>query len=356
MLRFPQPWSKKRGKRRLGHSLSGIAGEAAFYAGVFLTGVFTLSLVLIHRVAPDQALEVAPETVETLSSGWGRLIFGVLSIAAIGTGGGSLMFRLTRFGTSSERRSVIAKRGGSIEVSGPGAEPDSKLPYVPVGKSITDSPGEHLRFRLAEANPTGGQIAGPAVLALLWNAVWFVLLAVVVSGFWYGNPRWVLTMLLVPFAGIGYWAFRYFLNQLRLFAGVGVTIVEIDEHPLYPGEECQLYVAQCGRLRLRRLKIELCCEEETFFRQGTDVRVERAEAFSEVLFSDRDVTVDPQVPWEQQLRFVLPPSAMHSFVGSHNAIRWKIVVSGETRPWPSFCRNFPVVVHPLGLHPPRSPR
>ncbi len=353
MLRFPQPWSKKRGKRSLGHSFRGIAGEAAFFAGVFLIGVFTLSLVLIHRFAAAQAIDVGSET---LSSEWGRLIFGILSIAAITTGGGGLMFRLARLGASSERRSVIAKRGGSIEISGPSAEPDAKLPYVPLGRSITDSPGEHLAYRLAEANPTAGQITGPAALALLWNAVWFVLLAVVVSGFWHGSPRFVLTILLVPFACIGFWAFRYFLQQLRRHAGVGVTIVEICDHPLYPGEEYILHVAQHGRLKLRRLRIELCCEEETFFRQGTDVRVERQEAFSEVLFTERDVTVDPQVPWAQQLCFVLPANVMHSFVGSHNAIRWKIVVIGESRPWPSFCRSFPVVVHPIALPLPRNPR
>ncbi len=352
MLRIPQPWSKKRGKRRSGHSLSGIAGEAAFYAAVFLIGVFTLSLVLIQNVSPAQSLDVE----ETLSTHWGRLIFGILSLAAILTGGGGLLFRLTRFGTSSERRSVIAKRGGSIEVSGPGAEPNSRLPYVPAGRSMTDSPGEHLNFRLAEVNPSGGQIAGPAILALLWNSVWFVLLALAVSGFWYGNPRWILTILLVPFAGIGYWAFRFFLTQLQRHAGVGVTIVEIDDSPIFPGEEYRLHVAQCGRLRLRRLKIEVVCEEETFYRQGTDVRVEREQAFSETLLNERDVVVDPQVPWEQQLRFSLPPSVMHSFVGSHNAIRWKIVVIGESRPWPSFCRSFPIVVHPQGLQLPRSPR
>src|SRR5690606_6776538 len=156
----PQPWSKKRGKRRLGHSLSGIAGEAAFYAGVFLTGVFTLSLVLIQRVVPEQAIDVAPET---LATSWGRWIFGILSFAAIATGGGGLMFRLARLGTSSERRSVITHRSGTIEAMGPATEYDAPLPYVPLGRSITDSPGEHLQYRLAEANPTSRQILGPAV-------------------------------------------------------------------------------------------------------------------------------------------------------------------------------------------------
>jgi hypothetical protein len=350
MLRIPQPWSKKRGKRRLGHSLSGIAGEAVFFASVFLSGVFTLSLVMIHRFGVDPAIDVAKET---LSSEWGKLIFGVLAMAAVITGGGGLMLRLARLSASGKPPSPplpTTRKETSLQDSA------HELPYVPLGKSLTDSPGEHLAYRLAESNPAGGKLAGPMILALLWNSVWFVLLAVVVSGFWYGQPRWVLTILMVPFAAIGYWAFRFFLDQLRRYAGVGMTIVEISDHPLYPGEEYDLYVCQCGGLQLRRFKIDLCCEEETFFRQGTDVRVECAEAFSETLLKERDVVVDPQVPWEQQLRFSLPENVMHSFVGSHNAIRWKIVVSGESHPWPSFCRSFPVVVHTASTSPPRNPR
>ncbi len=146
-----------------------------------------------------------------------------------------------------------------------------------------------------------GGIAGPAPLALLWNSVWFVLLAVVVSGFWYGRPRWILAGMLVPFAFIGHWSFRFFITQLRQHIGVGTTIVEISHHPLQPGGDYQLFVSQTGRLKLKRLTVQLTCEEETFYRQGTDVRVERYQAFSKILCRERDLEVDPKAPWEQQL-------------------------------------------------------
>jgi hypothetical protein len=162
--------------------------------------------------------------------------------------------------------------------------------------------------------------------------------------------------LLVPFAVIGVWVARYFLSQLRRQAGVGATIVEISHHPLVPGDEFEIFVSQTGRLRLKRLTVQLVCQEESFYRQGTDVRVDRHECFTQILCKEREVSVDPMAPWEQQLNSVLPPEVMHSFVGSHNAIGWKIVVTGESRPWPSFCRSFPVVVHPPGLPPKRSPR
>ncbi|GAA4466270.1 MULTISPECIES: hypothetical protein [Novipirellula] len=353
MPRFPKPWSKKRGKRRLGHALSGLAGEAVFYVSLFLLGVFGISVVMIARFAPEQALEGSTETLSSSLSFW---VFGILSLAAIASGGGGLLIRLSSLGTSHERRSANASRSGTIEIIGPSADDDSKLPSVPQGRLLTDSPGERLTYRLAMSNPDDGGVLGPAMLSLLWNTVWFVLLAVVVSGIYYDRPRHILTFLLLPLGGIGLWAFRSFIAQVRRIAGVGATIVEISHHPLVPGDDYRVYVCQMGRLKLRRLKILLCCEEETFYRQGTDVRVEKYEAFSQVILNQRDVAVDPQTPWEQQLAIELPENVMHSFVGSHNAIRWKIVVSGESRPWPSFCRSFPVIVHPPGLPPKRNPR
>jgi hypothetical protein len=353
MPRFPTVWSKKRGKRTLGNPFAGVAGEVGFYAFLFLVGVFGLSLVLISQFAPERVPEQVP--TDALSSNLSSWVFGILSVAAIATGVASLMFRLMRVGASSERRSDLANRARSIEVIAPSGVDTSRLPSVPKGSGITESPGERLAYRLPAEVSEGG-IAGPAALALLWNSVWLVLLAVVISGFWYGRHRWILAGMLVPFALIGVWSFRFFLAQLRQKIGVGPTIVELSEHPLQPGGEYRLYVQQMGRLKLRRLTVQMACEEETFYRQGTDVRVERHQAFSQILCRERDVDVDPKAPWEQQLQFDLPDNVMHSFVGTHNAIRWKIVVQGESRPWPSFCRSFPVVVHPPGLPPKRSPR
>jgi len=87
-----------------------------------------------------------------------------------------------------------------------------------------------------------------------------------------------------------------------------------------------LFVAQTGRFRIKNLTVQLVCEEETFYRQGTDLRIERHEAYRQALWKESDIVVDPQTPLEQQLDFSLPDNAMHSFVATHNAIRWKIVV------------------------------
>ncbi|MEM9644027.1 MAG: hypothetical protein AAF989_03445 [Planctomycetota bacterium] len=352
-----RPWIKKRGGRMLGHSLRGVVGEALFYASLFLLGVFGLALILVSRFSPVRPAtfrlpDVAPEVA---SSGLGTWLFIFLSVVAMITGVAGLLFRLSRLGASTERRSAIRARAKQLEMIGPTADQVPKLPSVPRGRRLTDSPGERQTYRLASDSDEAG-IAGPAALALLWNAAWFVLLAVVLSGLWYSRPRWVLTGLLVPGAAIGYLVLRRFISQLKRQVGLGATIVEVSDHPLVPGESYRLHVSQMGRLRLKTLKISLTCQEEAFFRQGTDVRVERHEAFHQVLLEESNLRVDPRRPWQQQLRLELPPHVMHSFVGSHNAIRWKIVVSGVSRPWPSFCRSFPVVVHPPGLPVKRSPR
>ncbi|TWT52411.1 hypothetical protein Pla22_00350 [Rubripirellula amarantea] len=370
-----RPWMRRQGRRSGGSSFlgsdgAGIASEVVFFGVLFLLGVFGLSLVLINRFAPDDMARISDEAFSdslapAFSTSLSTWIFGILSVAAIGTGVVSLVYRLMHLGASTEYRSVLANRAGQFEKDamdfiGPTAPASAtddltKLPSVPRGTSLTDSPGERLAYRLAAETREAG-LAGPAILTFLWNAVWFILLAVAVSGFWYGSPRWILTLLLGPFAVIGYWSFKYFVTQLKQSAGIGPTIVEISQQPLCPGETCDVFVIQMGRLRLKRLRVQLVCEEETFYRQGTDVRVDRHESFVQVLCKEREVRVDPRAPWEQQLVLQLPDNIMHSFVGTHNAIRWKIVVKGESHPWPSFYRSFPVVIHPSVAPPKRSPR
>ena len=368
-MRFPKPWTKKRGKRLLGGTLSGVVGESVFFAALFLFGVFALALMLFQRLSDPSHLVVAipeavPETFagaasatgQASSSGLGFWIVIILSFATIAVGGGAIAYRLLRVGASNERRSAMVARANSIDFTPPNLDDGPSLPGVPKGRGMTDSPGVRLAYRLASEGSMASRAMATATLALLWNAAWFVLLAVVISGFLSGHPRWVLAFLLVPFAAVGVWAFRYFLDALRQTAGVGATIVEIGNHPLHPGESYDLFIAQAGSLNLRRLRVELICEEETTYRQGTDVRIDRHVAFTKILCTDRDLSIDPHRPWEQELRFDLPMDAMHSFQSANNAVCWRIAVSGDSRPWPSFCLNFPVFVHPAERLSIRRPR
>jgi hypothetical protein len=359
-MRLPKPWTKKRGGRLLGGAFSGAIGEAILLAGLFLLGVFASALMLFQRFASASlsGAAVLPEGIvsgEASSSTLGFWIVMVLAIAMLAVGGGGLVYRLLRIGASDERRSAI--RAGSMELIRPATTDVVPLPSVPQVRGLTDSPGVHQAYRLAsEGANRACTVAASATLSLLWNATWFILLAVVVSGFLNDRPRWVLTFLLLPFGAIGWWSFRHFLESLKRTAGVGATIVEISDQPLLPGQEYTLFVSQAGKLKLRRLRVELVCEEETTYRQGTDLRIDRHQAYTQILHTQRDLSIDPYAPWEQELAIKLPADAMHSFQSAHNAVCWKITVSGDARPWPSFCQSFPVVVHPPAGPPMRLPR
>ncbi|MEM9827068.1 MAG: hypothetical protein AAF958_10790 [Planctomycetota bacterium] len=371
MIRLPQPWTKKRGSRTLASPTSGIVGEFIGFATVMMVGIFGLSLLIAWNFAPTQIPQAVPEIPGSRRSGGvGFWVCATIFASATLVGAGRLAYRLVRESASHEYRNRLASRATGLPQQarrwlGPPPHGGARqwdaqdsargMPAVPGFKTLTDSPGEHLRFRLAPM-PTTQNVFSLAVLPLLWNAIWFVLLGIAASGIFHGHARPVLTLLLIPLGWVGWRLFRGLLAELRRNLGVGSTIVEISDHPLRAGGDYELLVIQMGRMDLRSLQIRLVCEEETFFRQGTDIRVERHEAVTTELISARKIQVDPSAPWRQQLRFTLSENAMHSMVSPSNAIRWKIVVSGDARRWPSFCRSFPVVVHPNVAGPNPSPR
>lgn len=338
MPRLPLPWSKKRGSRLAGRVFTGIVGEVLFFALLFLFGLTSIAAALSSRFA-FYAQAAVP-------AGLGFWIFLVASIVVAIAGGAGMAYRIFSVGASSERRAALAKRTGALDLVGRPPQETRSFPNVPQGANLNDSPGIRLAYRLPSTGSPVVRVAASVLLALLWVGTWLVLVVVAVTGLISGTPRPVLTFLLLPLGAIGFWAARFSLRQLREAAGVGATIVEISDNPLMPGEKYRLYVAQYGNLRLRRLRIALVCQEESIFRQGTDVRTDHHDAAEVVICSDKNISIDPKGAWEQEFEFLVPAGAMHSFQSPHNAVNWKIVVAGESRPWPSFCRSFPVVVHP----------
>lgn len=370
-----RPWGKKRGGRTLATPFGSLATEAIYYTLIVMVGVFGLSLVLALNFAPRQFANLpqmpgspgAP-ALQTPIAAW---VFGTLFLAAILLGGGCLLYRLARESSSSEYRHVLASRanragrmrGDAIDMIARDDSPAhfrdeqalASLPSVPNISSATDSPGERLRYRLAPASGSA-DFLGIASLALIWNSAWFVLVAIAVSGLLRGIVRPFLIGLLLPSGLIGWWLYKKMISRIRASSGVGPTVVEISDHPLHPGENYDLFVSQWGRMQLRRLTVRIVCEEETFYRQGTDVRVERCQAMSIELGAIKNLRVDRHNAAEQQLQIHLPVGVMHSLSGRHNAIHWRIEVQGKSRQWPSFCRSFPVVVHPPPPPIRRTPR
>ena len=109
MFRFPRPWSKKRGKRFIGTELRSILWEVAFYTGVFLLGVFVISLVMLTRFAPQATSGVNVDGLE--ESNLGVWVFSILALAAMASGIGGLLYRLMRLGASNVRKRERGKEG-----------------------------------------------------------------------------------------------------------------------------------------------------------------------------------------------------------------------------------------------------
>ena len=363
-----RPWTKKRGGRTLATATGSLVTESIYYTTILMVGVFGLSLVLALRLAPSHVPNLPPmpgaPPMPPLGSPVAAWTFGTLFFAAIMVGGGRLAHRLIWQSASVEFRRSLADRASRATRGSTVRRPDDfrSMPTVPDVESFNDSPGERLRYRLApdrlaaRRGSVSGRAGGQIALSLVWNVVWFVLAGIAVSGLIRGVIRPFLIFLLVPAAWVGWRLFRSMLSAVRTVVAVGPTVVEISDHPLHPGDRFRVDVSQWGRMKLRRLTVRLVCEEESFYRQGTDVRADRHRVVEIEIGQKKNVSVDRHRVAGQQYDVQMPADAMHSVAGSHNAIRWQIEVEGSSRPWPSFCRTFPVVVHPPAAAAPSHPR
>jgi hypothetical protein len=162
-----------------------------------------------------------------------------------------------------------------------------------------------------------------------------------------GQPKWLLTFLIAPFVMASVWTIIALVRAIMQSIAIGPTHIEVSEHPFYPGGSFNGYLSQSGRLTVRWLQVQLVCEEQAIYQQGTDTRRATCQVFRSVLFSQRKFEIRPQQAFETNFSMTLPASAMHSFVSAHNAVMWTIIVRGRMMRWGDFERRFPVYVYPL---------
>lgn len=289
-----------------------------------------------------------PERV-VLSRGysWFTWLMLVVPVPFIAVGIAGLWYVGLNWGKSAERRSVQAQeaaRREQIELTGQ-APP---FPAVPSPGDVTDSPGTTLAFRLPTAE-LGWSVLGLLVLSVVWNSIVAILVWMAVDSYRRGSPDWLLALLVAPFAIGGAGLAVLFIRQLLFTGGVGRTIVEISEHPLYPGGRYELFIDQSGKQSVKRLRVLLVCEEEATFRQGTDARtatrrVYEHEALCREMFDEQAAT-----RLQMRAELEIPLSAMHSFRSEHNKISWKLIVGGEISRLGEFERSFLLHVYPRRL-------
>ena len=335
------------------------------YAGDGLERTESWARITVQDVYPDRAAAVArlsPYRVDTQVpgwydprdprevvltrgySGWLWLLGLLLPGALVVIGGTGLARRLRAWGRSEER---LAASSGIPDLFDPLVHPVPSapgLPTIPLWDDLVNSPGTLLRYRLPVESPESWTLVGFGVFAVLWNLV--VVVLAVGLGLFGGNCDWWVAALLVPFAIVGFGGVVFVAKGALVAAAIGTTQVEISAHPLQPGERYDVLVTQGGSGVVRHIDLSLELEEVATFRQGTDTRSEQTVVQRQGVAAARDIRPDPTCRVELRGVVSVPAHAMHSFTSAHNAVRWKLVVSGRPDRGPLFTRVFPVVVLP----------
>jgi hypothetical protein len=327
---------KKRGTRRTGPRWPGLLAEAAMFAGLVGIGAYGLYW-LIARVL----------LAEGASHPWWPWLAIVIPLALIGYGLAGLVTLLWQNIASSERRAAVVQRATDWEPPVGEAKPARHpLPTVPPVDSVIDSPGVRLAHRLPIDAASGWVSLTMAAVCLVWNTLVAIFVVQVVRQHLSGRPNWLLTWLMVPFVLAGIWTLVALARQVMLDVIVGTTRLEVSQHPFYPGGTFRGLVSQTGRLHVRWFQVQLVCEEQAVYQQGTDTRRATMRVYQDTVFNQRKFDITPQRTFEAEFDIAVPDSAMHSFVSPHNAVVWTLVVRGRMARWGEFERRFPVYVYP----------
>jgi len=336
---------KKRGTRRTGPRWPGLLAEGALFLGLSAIGVYGLYWLIAHVLLAEGANY----------GGWTWLAI-VIPLALIGYGATNLILLLWQSAASSERRAAAVQKATGWEL--PGAQSDSAhptLPTVPAIGAVTDSPGVRLAFRLPTDAASGWVSFTMAAVCLVWNTLVAVFMVQLIRGHLEGRPNWLLTWVMVPFVLAGLWTLFALGRQVLLSMAIGPTCVEVSHHPLFAGCTFRGFVSQTGRLNVRWFQVQLLCEEQAIYQQGTDTRRATHRVYRATAYSQRKFDIVPHQAFQAEFDFTVPNSAMHSFVANHNAVIWALVVRGRVRRWGDFERRFPIYVYPIGIAGERVP-
>jgi hypothetical protein len=330
---------KKRGQRRTGSRWFGTLGVAALDLALVAIGGVGLYWLLAHVLLADGE-----------GHGWFAWAAIVIPFAPIGYGITDLVVLVWRNLASTERRAAAVQRATDWEVPGLGPQPSRPaLPAVPPIDEVVDSAGVRLAYRLPSDAASGQMSVALAIVSVIWNTLVAGLVVQVVRQHHAGEPNWLLTWLIVPFVLAGAWTVYALVRQILLTTGTGTTLLEIAEHPLYPGRRYEAFLSQTGRLHVRWFQVQLVCEERATYQQGTDTRTAAAVVHRETVFSERKFEIPPGGAFETHFTVAVPATAMHSFLAPHNAVSWMLVVRGRMARWPEFERRFPLYVYPLAV-------
>lgn len=278
---------------------------------------------------------------------WGWFFLALsFSLTVLGAVGFFFNFRLSAF--SEERKLAFSSASGDSpfrHLFEPSTSPD--WPTIPDIRVVNESPGTHLAFRLPLGNRPLFPLIGIALFALAWNIVaWTILFQSFFHPAENRADQIIEVLLRSLFFGVGIILFVGVLRQVLQAFSLGLTLLEISDHPIYPGRRYRILLRQTGLLRFRRFAVDVACEEIARFHQGTDTITNRKIVFSQNLFEREDFETTAAVSLEQEFFLQLPLQAMHSFRMENNEVSWKLEIEIQIAGWPKIRRECPIVVRP----------
>ncbi len=325
--------------------LSGIA-ESVLSASLLLSGVIFLVTVLTLTFRNRSA--VTGETSAPVD--WNYFSLQMLvAVALIGVGIWRIVWLLWKVGVSAERRSAIVKKAvdqaGELEIVREFRQQRDDLPMIPLDL-YPPHQGIWKKYRLV---PTPRNVWGLIIsgtFSIIFVVLTTILLLTITDAIHLTRSDWFAPALAVPIGLAAVYSIWQSFRQFLKLTGIGPTSIEIDRYPLVPGEEYQITLTQMGRVRLQLLDVELVCDEQATFNEGTDIRTERSTVYRSRLLRRRGVVLQPEAAWRTDLKLQLPAEAIHSFRSRSNRIQWKLIVTAKALSWPRLRRHFAFTVHP----------
>lgn len=326
---------KKRGTRRTVAPWVSKVTEGLLSAGLLILGIAGVYWLIAF---------INSETDAGYWPWFAMLIpFALVMYGAVG-----LVNVLWKWLISTERRAAVVRRATDWELPGVDDRPPrSTLPSVPPIDAVTDSPGVRLAYRLPIDAVSGWVSFTMAAVCVVWNVIVAVFVVQNFARSWPAPPDRVFALLIMLLVVSGIWILIAIARPLLVHMVLGATLVEVSQHPFYPGGTFHGFVSQTGKVHVRWMQVQLICEEHAVYQQGTDTRRATERVFRKVLFSQRKFDIARQQAFETTFDIAIPELAMHSFVSSHNAVVWTLIIRGRLAHWGDFERRFPVYVYPL---------
>lgn len=264
-----------------------------------------------------------------------------VSLLAVGIFG--IVASSMQVATSAERRSLVAVKAMRLD---PLRDTPDESKTLPTGLREDESPGIRFAHRLPAVGTAGWRMAGLMLVCAIWNVLLGFFVYVASLQYLRNESPWLALGLVVVLGSVGIWLAFNLIREFWHRRGIGQSHVEISAHPLVLGGEYQAYLMQMGNMTLRKLLVELVCEESASYQQGTDSRTSVEVVFRQELRKWRGLRVEATQPFEAEMTFSIPATAMHSFRSAHNQIRWMLLVRGETNRHQEVYRQFGLLVQP----------